>query len=281
MIEVFKNQDKLDITLFISVYNEEKRVEYFLKSFIWIKNIFIIDKGSSDKTIEICKKYNVNIISIPYSEPYDSTFINKIVNDHCKTNWIIFSTASDIIHPKLSFELINLFNSEILLDTYDIIKVPFQTYVLGINHKNSPWYTEKKAYIFRRETYLINTEGVHNGIQFKYKNIYELECDYPVYHLTHETVDSMMNRHMSYWNGEAILPKEINLRKSFNLTVRKFLKIIFKNRIYLIGWDGIMLAFTYVSYFMLSFVYQWEKNKSNASFRYKKIREDIINEIEN
>ena len=91
----------------------------------------------------------------------------------------------------------------------------------------------------------------------------------------------MMNRHMSYWKGEANLPKEIDLNKTLKLTIRKFLKILFKNKIYLIGWDGVMLALTYISYFMLSFVYQWERKKSNAPQKYKKIREDIINEIEN
>lgn len=281
MIEEFKNRENLDVTLFISVYNEEKRIEYFIKSFIWIKNIFVIDKGSTDRTIEICNKHSVNLISIPYSEPYDSTFINRIVSEYCKTNWIIFSTASDIIHPKLSLELINLFKTKNLIESFDIIKIPFVTFVLGINHKSSPWFTETKAYIFRKETYLINEEGVHDGIQFKYQNLYEIKSDFPVYHLTHETVDSMMNRHMSYWKGEANLPKVINLEKSFKITIRKFFKILFKNRIYLIGWDGIMLALTYISYFMLSFVYQWEKKKSHAPQLYNKIREDIISEIEN
>jgi len=281
MIEAFKNQENIDITLFISVYNEEKRIEYFLKSFMWVKNIFVIDKGSSDKTIEICNKYNVKILSVPYSEPYDSSFINRIVNNHCKTNWIIFSTASDIIHPRLSLHLLNLFKDKNLLEPFDIIKLPFVTYVLGVNDKKSPWFTEKKVYIFRKETYLINDEGVHDGIQFKFKNLYDVKCDFPVYHLTHETVHSMMNRHMSYWKGEAVLPRNINLNKAFKLFVRKFFKVLFKNRIYLIGWDGIMLAFTYISYFMLSFVYQWEKKKSTASNTYNKIREDIINEIEN
>jgi hypothetical protein len=152
---------------------------------------------------------------------------------------------------------------------------------LGLNDKRSPWYTQKKAYIFRRETFIINEEGVHDGIQFKLKNIYDVQCDFPIYHLTHETVDSMMNRHMSYWKGEAILPKEIDLNKSFKVFLRKFMKILIKKRIYLIGWDGLMLAFTYISYFMLSFIYQWERKNSNASSIYNQIREDIIKEIEN
>jgi hypothetical protein len=91
----------------------------------------------------------------------------------------------------------------------------------------------------------------------------------------------MMNRHMSYWRGEATLPYEIDLNISLRLVLRKFFKILLKDRTYLNGYDGIMLSFTYISYFMLSFVYQWERKKSNASMTYKEIREKIISEIEN
>jgi hypothetical protein len=280
MIEVFNTPKDIDLTLFISVYNEEKRIENFLKSFKWLKNIVVIDKQSSDLTVNICLKYGVDVVNLPFSEPYDGSFIDQIVNKYCRTSWVIFPTASDIIHPNLSLELIRIFESG-ELSKYDIIKVPFQTYILGLNSNRSPWHTQSKAYIFRKETYFINAEGVHNGIQLNSKKILNLNCDYPIFHLTHESVDSMMSRHMSYWKGEATLPTEIDLNISFRLVLRKFFKILLKDRTYLNGYDGIMLSFTYISYFMLSFVYQWERKKSNASMVYREIREKIISEIEN
>jgi hypothetical protein len=91
----------------------------------------------------------------------------------------------------------------------------------------------------------------------------------------------MMSRHTSYWKGESLLPNEIYLKNSFKIVVRKFFKIFFKTRIYTKGWDGIMIAFSYLTYYMMCFVYQWERKRSNAKNIYYQIREELIKEIEN
>jgi hypothetical protein len=44
------------------------------------------------------------------------------------------------------------------------------------------------------------------------------------------------------------------------------------------GWNGVMLGFAYISYFMLSFVYKWERKYSKADSVYKDIREKILGE---
>jgi glycosyltransferase involved in cell wall biosynthesis len=53
---------KLPISAVILTYNEEKNIEICLKSICeWISEIFIVDSGSTDKTIEIAKKYTDKI----------------------------------------------------------------------------------------------------------------------------------------------------------------------------------------------------------------------------
>lgn len=271
----------MSISIFIAVYNEEKRIESFIKSFLWVDKIFIMDKGSTDNTLEICNKYDTQIINLEYSEPYDISYLNNVLDEYCVTDWAMIGTGSDVIHPVLSKEIAKTIKSDFIKD-FDLIKVPFQTYILGINDKSSPWYTESKAYVFRREVLKVNDEGVHDGIQFYPKKVFEikLKTEYSVYHLTHETVSSMMSRHTSYWRGESLLPNEIHLGNSFKIVVRKFFKILFKSRIYTKGWDGIMIAFSYLTYYMMSFVYQWERKRSNAKNIYSQIREEIIKEVE-
>lgn len=268
------------ISIFISVYNEEERIENFLESFYDLGKIYVLDKGSTDRTLAICSKYNsIQVINLPFSQPYYANFINKIMNEYCMTEWAVFSTASDLIHPRLVIELKALINNPKIID-YDLIRVPFKTFVLGINSYYSPWYTKSKIYAFRKNALAVNLNGVHNGIQYSSEKIYEMNInnDFCVYHLTHKTVSSMMNRHLSYWEGEATLPLNIDLKLTFKDTIRNIFRVLLKRKSFMLGWDGIMLSFSYITYFMMKFVYQWERKRSNAKDKYLEIANNIVTE---
>ena len=57
----------------------------------------------------------------------------------------------------------------------------------------------------------------------------------------------------------------------------EFFKLTFLRKSFLMGWDGIMLSFAYLTYFMMSFVYKWEKKHGNAPEKYNAIRSEISN----
>ena len=264
------------------VYNEQERIENFLESFMDLGKIYVLDKNSTDNTINICSTYdNVVVINLPYSEPYESSYVDKILVEYCKTEWVIFSTASDLVHPRLIIEIKNLIQNPII-NNFDLIRVPFKTFVLGINSEYSPWYTKSKIYLFKKSVLAVNSNGVHDGIQYSSNKIFEMKVnkDFCVYHLTHNSVKSMMNRHLSYWEGEALLPNDIDLKKTFNDVIKNILRVLFKRKSYLLGWDGIMLTFSFLTYFMMKFVYQWERKRLNANEKYKEIAKNIVSEAQ-
>ena len=98
-----------------------------------------------------------------------------------------------------------------------------------------------------------------------------------MYHLTHQYVDIMMDRHIKYWKGE-ILAENINLWHTTKSIISAFLNLILIKRTWLLGYDGLMLMFSYLSYLMMSFVYKWEKSRSNAPQIYLKIKNEIESE---
>ena len=72
-------------SVIMNVYNEEKNLEYALKSLKYLKNydeLLIADMGSSDKTVEIAKKYNAKVINIPYDKYFDRG--RKVIIDQNK-----------------------------------------------------------------------------------------------------------------------------------------------------------------------------------------------------
>ena len=66
------------ITTIILTFNEELHIERAIKSAKKISNqIFIVDSYSNDETLNICKKYQVEIIQ------------NKFINQAKQFNWAL------------------------------------------------------------------------------------------------------------------------------------------------------------------------------------------------
>jgi glycosyltransferase involved in cell wall biosynthesis len=268
----------MSISAFIPVFNEEKRIAFTLKTLQWCDEIIVLDKQSTDNTREIAAKFNAKVFIQENSSKYEVSELDFL--KYCTSEWIVIFTASDIIHPKLAQIIKELADRKEF--EYDFIQVPFYTYILGIDSERSPWHTELKSYVYRNGALEINKDGVHDAVRFTSNRIYKLKKskEHCIYHLTHETVDTMMERHTRYWRGEAFLFHDASLKEPLKKAIKEFLKVIFRWKSFLMGWDGIMLSFAFLSYFMMSFVYKWEKKRGRASEVYDKIRNDLITEWE-
>jgi len=266
----------MSITAYIPVYNEEHRIEATLRCATWCDEIIVVDKQSTDKTREIVEKYTDKIFSMENRE-FDS-YQFQILLDNATCEWIIFLTASDVVHPQLAKQIRELTNR---MDfPYDIIRVPFRRYVLGMESTRSPWYSDLHPAVFRRNIAKVRYDDVHGALAMDSKREYRMENSQEacLYHLTHETVDIMMERHERYCRAESrMFSKDIPLRSIFKSVIDATYRTFVKRKTFLMGWKGIALSLAYVSYFMLRFIYIWENRDSKAAENYGKIREDILN----
>ncbi len=55
----------MTLSIVISAYNEEKKIEDCLKSASFADEIILVDNSSSDRTVEIAKKYAPKIFTRP------------------------------------------------------------------------------------------------------------------------------------------------------------------------------------------------------------------------
>lgn len=265
----------MTISAFLPVFNEEKRIEYALTSLQWCDEVIVLDKTSTDKTVQIAKEYGAKVYVMPNSTSYDVDEFDYF--KYCTSEWIILFTASDIIDVKLACEIKKLIDQEKF--DYDIIKVPYKRYILGIENKRSPWSSQYHKSVFRKTALLINKNGVHNAISFKSDKVYSIDLNLNSYlhHLTHESVDIMMDRHLRYWRGEGENYNDKSLKRALIDVLRNFKNVLLMKKSYLMGWNGVMLMFAFLSYHMMSFVYKWEKsNKGLASKEYFKLRNESL-----
>ena len=269
----------MSISALLPVYNEEERIESTLKTLKWCDEIIVLDKNSTDRTREIAEKLGAKVFIWNKTEYDPNEFAVLLEKSTC--DWVMTFTASDVIHPKLALQIKELSNKDNF--EYDIMLVPFFTYILGIDSKRSPWHTELKPCVIRKKSLRLNKSGVHDAIQFNSKRYFKFKksSESCIYHLTHVSVEMMMERHTRYWRAEARYFDDKNMKVPFNRVIFEFIKVTIFRKSFLMGRNGIMLIFAFLSYYMMSFVYKWEKKYSRAPSVYQKIRGDIINEWEN
>ncbi len=96
---------KNPISAIILTYNEELNIEACLKSiFGWADEIFIVDCYSTDKTLEIAKKYGVKIFQHPF-ENQAIQFNWALDNLDIKNEWIIRLDSDEYLTDELKHEI--------------------------------------------------------------------------------------------------------------------------------------------------------------------------------
>ena len=84
----------------IPTFNEELNIKKSLKKLRWAKKIIILDSKSTDKTIDISKKFrNVKLISLKKSYDYVSK-LNYLINK-TKNKWILLLDADYVLSNEL------------------------------------------------------------------------------------------------------------------------------------------------------------------------------------
>jgi glycosyltransferase involved in cell wall biosynthesis len=267
----------MTISACLPTLNEEERIESTLISFQWCDEIIVIDKNSTDRTVQIAEKYGARIY--PFTEKKGEFNTEELdVLKSTRGEWTIGITASDVIDVLLAMEIKRLLSLKDF--PYDVIHVPFKRVVLGFSGDHSPWRSGLVPYIYRKSAMQLNYKSVHKTVSYSEtsRHYYIKNSDIGfLYHLTHATVDGMMDRHIRYWHGEARYYDQPSMWQAFKAIVKSFLIVIYKRTI-LLGWDGIMLSCAFISYYMMSFVYIWEKKYSKAPQQYRDLRDKIDND---
>lgn len=139
---------KLPISVIILTYNEELNLEKCLKSIIdWVDEIIVVDSKSTDKTLEIAKKYKARIFEHKF-ENQAKQFNWALDNLDIKNDWILRLDADEEILPELWREI-----SEILPRVSNEItgfRIKRRVYFMGRWIKHGGYYPTWILRLFRK-----------------------------------------------------------------------------------------------------------------------------------
>lgn len=102
-------ENKVPVSLIILTYNEEANIEYCLQSVAdWIGEIIIVDSFSTDRTLDICRKYTDKIYQHPF-ENQAKQFNWALDNVPITYDWVMRLDSDEMVTPELAKEICDLF----------------------------------------------------------------------------------------------------------------------------------------------------------------------------
>ena len=152
---------KLPISVCMLVKNEADRLVKSLPLLSIFEEVLVYDSGSTDESIDICKKYHAKVIQgewLGFSETRKKLFAQA------SQPWIFWLDADEVVTPDLSKE-IRAINFESLTCTgFEINrKVYFENQ--WVHH--GEWFPNWNIRIFHSDCWQIEHRDVHEGIIIK------------------------------------------------------------------------------------------------------------------
>jgi glycosyltransferase involved in cell wall biosynthesis len=137
----------MKISVVIIALNEEDRIEDALKSCLEVADeIVVVDSYSTDKTVDIAKKYGAKI--------FEKTFVDygtqkNFALQMAENEWILNLDADERVSDSLKDEIVKLKKGkDIQADGFLINR---KTSYMGRWIKHSGWYPDRKLRLFRKK----------------------------------------------------------------------------------------------------------------------------------
>jgi len=150
---------KPTIAAVVLTKNEESDLPSCLKSLGWVSDIFVIDSGSTDKTVSIAKAHKAQV----FTRDFDnfSAQRNFGLSKVAGYNWVLMIDADEVVEKELAKEL-QFFAKDIYLDG---VNIPRKNYIFGKWIEHSDWYPDHRLVFFRPKMVQYSGE-VHERVNF-------------------------------------------------------------------------------------------------------------------
>ena len=229
----------LKLSAVIITYNEENNIERCLRSLRQVADeIVIVDSFSSDRTVEICKKYGAKIYERRW-QGYSHT--KNFGNQMAAYNQILSIDADEVLSPELEASILHM-KANSLPGIYSFNR---KTNYCGKWIHHCGWYPDVKIRFFDRTFARWEGEYVHEELSFK-RSLAVRHLKGDLLHYSFESLGDHLQRVNKYSDLAAseLLERDkggAGFRMVFS-PLSKFLKLYFLKKGFLDGFYGFCIC---------------------------------------
>lgn len=183
----------MGLSALVITYNEEKNLERCMNSLSFVDEIVVVDSFSTDRTVEIAKKFTDNITQrafIGFSDQKGAAL------DLATQDWVLIADADEVFPENLASEIRSAVESE----SFDAYRIPRKTFFLGKQINYCGWYPDYVVRLARKKIAHFSDSLVHETLEI------DGTCGtlrYPVVHYSYATMDDYLRKMVIYANAAA------------------------------------------------------------------------------
>jgi len=196
------------VSVLIPVKNEERNIAACLESVAWADEVWVVDSHSSDRTIEIARRYTDKIAQFDYQGSFPRKKNWALEHLPFAHEWVLIVDADERVTPELREEIREVLGRPNEVDGYYLNR---KLIFLGRWIKHCGWYPSWNLRLFRHrlgryerlETEDVENAGdveVHEHIVLKGKAAY---LKHDLLHEDFKSVYHFIERHNRYSNWDA------------------------------------------------------------------------------
>lgn len=248
------------ISAVLVCFNEAKKLETSLKSLEnFADEIIVIDLGSSDDSIAICKKYQAKVYQhefVPYVEEVRNFAVLKASGD-----WLLVLDPDEAIGEQLKNKLKQVASE----NKFSAVNIPRKNIFFGkwIAHTN--WWPDRHVRFFKKGQVEWNSKiHLYPKVAGETLNL-EARENLAIIHSGYDSITEFIERQNRYSEIEAqnlfLGGMRFSLTAFFWKPLREFLVRFIKHKGFLDGFHGFSLVILMMIYQMEVMVKLWEKEQ--------------------
>lgn len=251
-------REKVSVT--IITYNEEDNIRACLESISWADEIVVVDSGSHDKTVEICKEYTERVFFNTWEGMKEQKAYAVKKASH---SWV-FSLDAD---ERVTEALKNFVLKELQNPAADGYRFPRKNYFLGKWLKHGGWYPDHVLRLFRKDKGHFGGINPHDRVIIETGSVANIES--PIIHITYKSLSQYIHKQNLYSSisaQEKVTTGKPGKVSSFMIvmkTAEKFFEVYIIKRGFLDGFHGLIAAIgaTCAAFFKHAKIWELTRNK--------------------
>ncbi len=250
--------NKLPVSVTVLTFNEEENIRLCLESVSWADEIIIIDSGSTDKTLDICKQYTDKV----YCKKWAGFVEQKnFATSKTSNDWIFNIDADERVNAELKSSIFKIFQKEDL-NAYAAYMINFRCWYLGRWIYHCGWYPDYKPRLFNKRRAEWKGEDPHAMVVPRGKTK-KIQGD--ILHYVYKDISAQINTIQNY--SDTSLMNFLKKGKKFRLVniifhpLIKFFETYIYKKGFLDGFAGFVISVNSSFYVLCKWAKLWESTK--------------------
>jgi len=237
------------LSVVVLAKNEESRIATCLESVKWADEIIVVDDESTDKTVEVVRKFTDKIL---FKKMDIEGRHRNWAYAQAKNEWVLILDADEIVTPELKEEIANLLKGKPAEDGFTI---PRRNYIADYWVRFGGWYPSAQLKLFRKDRFKYEEVAVHPRA-FMEGACGHLKSD--IIHYSYRSFDDFWTKlnKQTTWEAQKWFDqnKPMRLGRFLWRTYDRFMRTYFGRQGFRDGLVGFVVAFNAGLYQIISYL---------------------------